>query len=116
MSVVLPSTEVVAWPPVRDLQPDEIGRKIVDCKVSSGRTESEARLLQLDEIDAGLEAVEASQVDAGSAEQCRTEMAQFLGIGSTKHRKTVQGIDYGIEHGCSTVSFQERLGVSNQAQ
>ena len=102
--------------PVRDLQPDEVRCEVVDRKVGSGSAEGEARLLQLDEIDAGLEAVEALQVDAGSAEQGRPEMPQFLGIGSTKHRKTVQGIDYGIEHGCSTVSFQERLGVSNQAQ
>ena len=77
---------------VRDLKPDEVGGKIVDRQVGTGCAKGQTRLLKLNEIDARLEVVEVFQIDPGCAEQCRSEMPQFLGIGRPKDRKAVQGV------------------------
>ena len=54
---------------VRDLEPDEVGREMVDREVGAGRAEGQPGFLKLDEIDARLEVLDVSQIDPGRAEE-----------------------------------------------
>jgi hypothetical protein len=67
-------------------------------QIAACRAKGEGGFPELDQVDTRIEVIDVAQIDADSAEQSRTKLSQFLGVGGPKNRKAMQGVGCDFDH------------------